>query len=326
MKDYEEKSIDEILDLYGGKSIEELLELVKQRDKHALYEMVWRREELLPGLDKLDQLAWQNFWYEQAADRGNVVAKSKLARIMYENSCEGALTHYRIMAIKYYQDISNAYDEGTLSVDERESGYGAAAKLWLGILLCKGVKDILRDEKKGIELIKKAEELSNNFQKFGFVPLYALGEMYAQGYAQPDEDPTSHDVNKAIKYLEVAIKRAEAQKTDPKEIEITKEYLEHQYKYLKTKEDIEKSEKKCYDDFEQDAKKKAAGLFNLFDEVNETYQLVLKNKSITNRNYADERRKKMMELSDSAKQWFRTYEDAMKRMQELVAQKEWLSA
>ena len=282
---------------YEAMNISDLKEEVKRMNKHALFEMAWRLKEVPEVVDPQEQGVWQVYWYERAAKAGHVDAKSRIARQYFDMSCDGAAVEYRQKAGRYYEELSNDFDNGKLNMDDR--GYGETAKIWLGIILCMGYGWPLRDVNGGMKLIKKAEELTNNLDGYGFNALNAIGVMYAQGYAQPDEDPSRLDLEKAIKYLSVSLEPAKTQKIDKGKIELAEKFLDIVRKNLATKVDM-----------------------SIFDKE----KLILSsNISLAeyNRQKAKERRQTMMELPYNWQQQLNVYEAAIKRLNAHLANIGW---
>ena len=88
----------------------------------------------------------------------------------------------RQKAMRYFQSLTDDFDAGKLNADQMESG--ALAKFWLGIMLCQGYHT-RRDPIIGTAHIKTAEIFFNGFDGFGYKLMSVLGEVYAQGLAQP---------------------------------------------------------------------------------------------------------------------------------------------
>jgi len=279
-------------------NISDLKEEVNNRtNKHAMFEMAWRLNEVPCVVDHMEQNVWRPYWYERAAKAGHVDAKSRIARMYYDMSYDGAAVEYRQKSVKYYKELSDDLDDGKLNRDDM--GYGETAKIWLGILLCMGNGWPLRDVKNGMKLIEKAEELTNSLEGYGFIPLNALGVMYAQGYAQMDEDPSRLDLEKAIMYLSASLEPAKTQKMDKGMVEHAVKYLEIVKKNLATKVDM-----------------------SVFDKEN-----MILSSNITlaefNRLKAKERRETMMKLSYEMQQQLNAYESAIKRLKERLANEGW---
>jgi hypothetical protein len=282
---------------YETMNISVLKEEVKRMNKHALFEMAWRLNEVPEVVDPQEQGVWQTYWYERAAKAGHVDAKSRIARFYYDMSCDGAAVENRKKAYRYYAELSNDFDCENLSKDDR--GFGETAKIWLGILLCMGNGWPLRDVKNGIKFIEQAEKLTNNLDGYGFIPLNAIGTMYAQGYAQPDEDPSRLDLEKAIKYLSASLEPTKTQKIDKNKIELAEKFLDIVRNNLAAKVEM-----------------------SIFDK--EKYMLS-SNTSLAeyNRQNAKERRKKMMELPSEWQQSLNGFEASLKRLREHLANIGW---
>jgi len=272
---------------YEKISNEEVKRLAKQRDKDALYEMVWRFDELMPAKVRdipVERCAWQDYWFEKAANAGHIDAKYSFAQSLINRVMNA---EDRQKAMKYFLSLSDDFDaDKLLNDDDRECGI--IAKLRLGIMLCEGYHT-QRDVRKGVNLINAADSLTNGFAVFGFETLFKLGELYATGLAQQGEEPSIDDLNKAIKYLYSAIKSFNLEKNDARKLDIAKDLLEIQEKRMKEK-------------------------------------MVLKattGKEETNFYGADERRRKIMELSDEAKQRMKADKDALVRLSQRLACEGW---
>jgi len=269
---------------YENMHVKEVQRLAKQGDKEALNEMVWRHGELLPGADAVEQCAWQDFWFEKAADAGHIDAKLRYAQTLINRPMNA---EDRQKAMKYFQSLVNDLDAGKLlSKDDQESGI--IAKLRLGIMLCEGYHTP-RDASKGVKLIETAESLTNGFEGYGFGFMYKLGELYATGLAQAGEEPSITDLEQAIKYLDIAIKRFNPEKSDPRKLDLAKQLFETQKKRIVTKNEI-KTQRGVED---------------------------------TNFHGAEDRRRKMMELSDVMKMRMDADKAALKRIRERLAQEGW---
>ena len=219
---------------YKNLSDSEAQWLAKLSDKEALNEMAYRLE-LLPAAvrnDPVERCAWQDYWWEKAAAAGHVDAKNTYALSLINRVMN---IEDRQNAMGYFQSIVDDFDAGKLSKDEQENGI--IAKLWLGILLCEG-NGTPRDHVKGLELINAAKTLTNNFGGYGFITMSKLGELYAMGYSQDDEEPRIGDLKQAIEFLEIAIKRFNPKKTDPRKLEHVRDLLDVQKKHLEYKKKL----------------------------------------------------------------------------------------
>ena len=287
---------------YETMDISVLKEEVKRMNKHALFEMAWRLNEVLPD-EPIDKNVWRGFWTERAAKAGHADAKYRIAHTFYKISSNGAVIEYRQKAYSYFSELSDDFDCGKL--DEYDMEFGQLAKIWLGIMFCMGYGWPMRDVKKGIKLIEEAENLTNNLDGFVFAPLEALGSMYCQGYAQPDEEPTRSDLKKGIKYLIASIQPPQiknliqevGQEIGQRLIEDAKEYLAIAEENLATKVDMSPSEKE-----------------NLILPSN------ISQAEFT-RLRVKERRERLTEFSYKYQQLINAYEERIKRLKERIASK-----
>jgi len=202
---------------YENTNTSEVKRLAKQGDKDALYEMAWRRE-LMPFPDTgngVENCAWQDYWWEKAAEAGNIEAKGRLARSLINRIINA---DDRQKAHKYLESLVADYNAGKIDKDE-----GEIANLYLGILLCEGYHT-WRDALRGAELIQTAYKLSNGFEGYGFGLLGKIAEIYGQGLAQPDEEPSIADLEKAMKYSDMAIERFNPEKNNPNILEEHRRY------------------------------------------------------------------------------------------------------
>jgi len=209
---------------YERMSPSEVQLLAKRGDKKALYEMAWRME-LMPGNrnNPSESCAWQDFWFEKAANAGYIEAKSRYARSLADRI---PYAEYRQKAVHYFQSIVEDFDAGRFGAEDDRLD-GIISKFYLGIMLCEGYHT-RRDPIKGVELIKSAGVLTNGFEGFGFRLMFALGQMYATGLAQAGEDPTIDDLEQAIKYLDIAVRRFNDGRDDPRRRDIAKQLIETQ--------------------------------------------------------------------------------------------------
>jgi len=56
---------------YENTDIAEVQRLAKQGDNDALYEMAWRMPPEIQK-DPVESCAWQDYWFEKAANAGNI--------------------------------------------------------------------------------------------------------------------------------------------------------------------------------------------------------------------------------------------------------------
>ena len=265
---------------YEKMSASEVQRLAKQGNKDALFEMVWRLELLPPEHrnDPVERCAWQDYWFEKAANAGHVDAKIRYARSLIDRVMNA---EDRQKAMGYFQSLSEDFDAGKLNRDQQQDG--ALAKFWLGIMLCQGYHT-RRDAIKGVELIQAANALTNGFEGFGFVLMYKIGEVYATGLAQPGEEPSIADLEKAIKYLDIAIKRFNPEKNKSEMLDLVKQLLGN----CKGRIEAKKREG-------EDAHFTGAG----------------------------ERRRKMMEISPAARQRMEADKAAFARLSQRLAREGW---
>ena len=275
---------------YEKMSASEVQGLARQGDKDALYEMAWRIE-LLPVGDRdkpVECCAWQDYWCEKAADAGNVEAKARYARSLLDRVMNA---EDRQKALCYFQSLADDFDAGKLNADQMESG--ALSKFWLGIMLCQGYHT-RRDPILGTTHIKTAEIFFNGFDGFGYKLMSVLGEVYAQGLAQPGEEPSIDDLEKAIKYLSIAIERFKPERDDPN----NRGYLQKKIQYL----DIVKKHK-------------------------ESKEVIKRRTGRDNTNLPDgeatERRRKLLEIPPAAQQRMEADKAAFARLRRRLEQEGW---
>ena len=220
----------------------------EQDYKDACCEMIWRFGEsdlMLPEHrgNQVGECAWQDFWFERAADAGHIDAKGTFARsLLIERVID---KEYREKAFLYYQSLVDDFDTNQLIGDDE--GWGPIAKLWLGIMLCEGYHTH-RNAIKGVKLIKEAEKLSEDFKNhgyYGYKALKALGELYATGLVRLDEAPLVADLIQAEKYYTAAIMRFKPERDDPNNrgyLNLTKQFLEKVKERIKDSPPEEKIE------------------------------------------------------------------------------------
>ena len=182
------------MNVYENKSISEVQRLAKQGDKEALFEMRYR----YPDNEEADGRIWAAVWDKKAADRGHIMAKRLYACFLKNIPPSKNFSKNQHDAMTLFESIVKDYNAGKLGEDDIPDGI--IAKKELGIMLCEGVA-IQRDYKRGIELMKSGEKDMQDFG--GLRPNYLkrFGEIYARGYAQEDEEPTSNDLKQAEKYF-----------------------------------------------------------------------------------------------------------------------------
>lgn len=269
---------------YENMNPSEVQRLARQGDKDALYEMAWRMPADVQN-DPVKSCAWQDIWFEKAADAGNNDAKSRYARSLIDRI---PVADDRQKAMKYFESLLADYNAGKLVGDLEIDGI--LAQFWLGIMLCEGYHTP-RDAVRGAKLLESAHSNTNGFEKFGYRFLSKIGEVYATGLAQPGEDPSVSDLEKAIKYLEDAVRKFNPEKDDPNNrgyLQITKEMLELQ------KERIVNS---------------ALMRGDIVIDIGEARK--------------DERRRKMTDISDAARQRVEADKAAIAYLRQQLAQEGW---
>jgi hypothetical protein len=197
---------------YENMNISEVLRLAKQGNGDALFEMAWRLEAMpsdLPVNDPAYRCAWQDYWFERAADTGHIDARSRYARSLINRVFDAEC---RQKAMKYFESLVRDFDAGKLKGDSELDG--VISKLWLGIMLCQGL-GTRRDAVEGAKLLKEADNLTNGFAKFGYEALKNLAETYGQGCTQPGGEPSVDDLRQAIAYQRKAIDRFDPAQNDP---------------------------------------------------------------------------------------------------------------
>ncbi len=266
---------------YEHMNISEVHRLAKQGDKDALYEMAWRMPSDVQK-NPVESCAWQDYWFEKAADAGNIDAKSRYARSLVNRIMNA---EDRQKAMCYFESLVNDFDAGRLVGEQKEDG--ALAKLWLGIMLCQGYHT-RRDAIMGAELIQAAGTYFNGFQGFGYRLMREIGEIYASGLAQIGEEPSVSDLEKAIQYLDIAIMRFNPEKDDPNNrgfLNMTIDMLETQKKRVVNKKQV--------------------------GDTNTTFSA------------ANERREKMMGISDTAHQRLEADKVALARLRQRLSREGW---
>ena len=227
---------------YEQMNIQEVQRLAKQGDRDALYEMAWRME-IMPFPDQgdgIENCAWQDFWWEKAADAGNIDAKSRYARSLINRVFDA---DDRNKAMEYFISLVTDFNAGKFDGDEEKELDGVVAILWLGVMLCQGL-GTLRDADKGAALIKAADEQTKGFADFGFGVLRTLAEVYGQGCAQAGGEPSVDDLRQAAAYQRKAISRFNPERDDPNNRGyrvLAEEYLEHLEKRKEIKESLKDS-------------------------------------------------------------------------------------
>ena len=267
--------------------VDRVKKLAKDRNKNAYYEMAWRLE-LLPAKDRNDPVescAWQDYWFEKAADAGHVDARSRYARSLLDRIMN---EEDRKKAMRYFESLVADFDAGKLNKEQALDG--KISKMWLGVMLCEGYHT-MRDAKRGAELIQAAHSLTDGFKEFGFKSLSKIGEIYASGLAQEGEEPSIADLEKAVIYFELAVKRFKPE-NDP-----------NNRGYLQLNKDLLATCKKRIE-----SKKELKSSIGREDTVFVG---------------AAERRRKMMEISEPARQRMNADKAALARLRERLKREGW---
>jgi len=231
---------------YETMSPPEVQRLAKQGDKDALFEMAYRAD-LLPPEERTREggCAWQDYWWEKAADAGHIAAKGWLARSLIHRIFD---VDARNKAMKYFESLVQDLDAGKFAGNTDNEEDGLLAKLWLGVILCQGFgMGERRDPIRGAQLLRDADSATNGFDGFGFRVLNTLAEVYGQGCAQPGGELLRDDLRQAITYQSKAIACFNPERDDPHDrgyLELAHEYLD----YLK--------------DMKHDAPKDPSGFFD----------------------------------------------------------------
>ena len=269
---------------YENMAIQEVQRLARQGDGDALYEMAWRTE-LMPPEDRNDPIescAWQDYWFERAAATGHIDARSRYARSLKDRIMNA---EDRQKALGLFEGLVADFDAGRLSKDQEIDGI--ISKLWLGVMLCEGFYT-RRDAIRGAKLIKEAHSLTNGFEGFGYKVLSKLGELFESGFAQPSDDHSLSDLEKAVEYKETAIRRFNPERDDPN----NRGYLQIEINML---ENTKKMLANAKDGFIEE----------LSDE------------------YKRERRERLMKISDAAAQRLMADKDALARLRQRSAREGW---
>ena len=264
---------------YQNMNLSEVQRLAKQGDKDALYEMAWRMDSVTQN-NPVESCAWQDYWFEKAADAGNIDAKSRYARSLVDRIMNA---EDRQKAMKYFESLLADYNAGKL-VGEAEID-GILAQFWLGIMLCEGYHT-QRDAVRGAKLLEAAHAKTNGFEKFGYRFHRTIGELYATGLAQISYNPSTTDLDKAIKHLDTAVKRFNPEKDDPNNrgfLQLTEDML-----------DLQKRRRPSHNE-------------------NETIP----------QSEIDEKRRKSMEVSPAAQQRVEADKAALARLRQRLAREGW---
>jgi len=226
---------------YEDMSTSEVQRLARQRNKDALYEMAWR----IPsgyGASPAEHCAWQDYWWEKAADAGHIEAKGRLARSLINRIFD---VDDRNKAMGYFENLVRDLDSGKFAGNKDYEEDGIVAKLWLGIMLCQGFGiGERRDPIRGAKLIREADNGTEGFDGFSFRVLNTLAEVYGQGCAQKGGEPTIDDLRQAIAYQRKAINRFDQKKDDPNNrghLQLANDYLKLMIERKGSKESLKDS-------------------------------------------------------------------------------------
>jgi TPR repeat protein len=223
---------------YENMKVSEVVGLAKQGNGGALFEMAWRFEVMPSEISANDpsyRCAWQDYWFEKAADAGHIDARSRFARSLINRIFDA---DDRKKAMKYFESLAKDFDAGKLNGNEDHKLDGIISKLWLGIMLCQGL-GTRRDASEGAKLLKDADTLTKGFEGFGYGALSKIAETYAQGCVKEGGEPSVDDLRQAISYQKKAIHRFDAKRDDPNNrgfLELAEEYLEKMEQRKKIKE------------------------------------------------------------------------------------------
>ena len=227
---------------YEQMNLAEVQRLAKQGNGDAMFEMAWRPEAKpsgIPSNDPVYNCAWQDFWWEKAANANHSEARDRYARSLLNDRPFDS--EWRQKALGYFEAQVKDFDNGKLKGDLEINGI--IAKLWLGIMLCQGL-GIRRDTATGAKLLREADSLTNGFEKYGYQALSNLAETYGQGWVQENGEPLVDDLRQAISYQRKAIDRFDPQKNDPNNrgfLGLAKEYLRKLEEWKTTKESLKDS-------------------------------------------------------------------------------------
>ena len=267
----------------------EVEELARQRNKDALFKMAWQPPDDVKN-SHMDHLAWQNYWFEKAADAGHVDAKYRYAKSLLAFPLSIV---YRNKAMRLFQSLVNDFDAGKLFSDEDKEA-GSMAKLWLGIMLCEGYLTV-RDAERGVELINAAKDELEDFKDFGLMTLYNIGELYSTGLVDPSEleEPTFDDLVQALAYYDKAIKAYDPERNKREIFELVTKMYDNTEKWIKR------------------VKEQEGGV------------LIFEDTKANRLRYTKERRGKRLELSDKDHKKLDDYSKAIKQLRERLASEGW---
>ncbi len=294
---------------YENLSTLEVQRLAKQGDPEALFEMVWRFELIQPsGQDSpmANILAWKEYWLEKAADKGHVVARRQYGGLLADFGRPFCTAEQysadRKKALGYFESLSKERDI-LAKREENEDLWdvGMVAKIELGIMLCEG-NGTRRDCLEGVKQIEKGVAYIDSVRGLGFNHLHRLGELYAMGYTEPNEEPKSSDLAKAIEYLQRAEQKYTEGKDNPKFLDNVKELLKLQRKAIVSRVSSEKNLESL-----------SVEIKNIFDNEQNTY----------NDKKSKDRREKMGQPLTQMIEMRKQMDDAMHQLRKQLAQQGW---
>ena len=293
-------------------SIERIKAMAKKGDPRALFEMARMDDELLPDNEKNPDgiYAWRLHWLREASRKGDADARLYLVRILLAGPFYGPAHQEAFKWLKSLEDDLSA------SATKGDALWNVAsiAKIEHGTMLCEGLA-IQRDCVKGIRLIKEGIDYSN--QKYGdpgFTSCFCVGELYALGYAQPDEEPTSSDLREAIKYFEEAISLFVQGRDNPQTLNFARQYLDAQKRRLQPKIDMEND----LASFKEEAERPDADPL-----AKELYRTALSAYRASFEPQVEDRRKKRTHVPPEVEQHWKRQEELGRRLAERLAREGW---
>ena len=281
MKEYnknENVNDDTMID-YENMSVAEVQRLARQGDKDALFEMAYR----YPDNEEAPGTVWTAYWMEKAANKGHIFAKRRYADMLLKIRSEKFAENCQ-KAMSLFESLVKDFDDDKLKGDDRS--VGMVAKIELGIMLCEGV-GIPRNHIRGLKLIREGEENMNEIGGMRFAHLVRIGELYAAGYAQEDEDPTRADLVRAIEYLDCGIRNFKSGSDDARMFQHVQQLLDIQEKQLPNKRALEE---------------KRAGLAELPGFPEDMKRAIEQERREYNQKEAKERRKNLEQPTENGRQ------------------------
>jgi TPR repeat protein len=304
----------------GPNEIEQLKGMVRSGNPDVLFGMVRLYDALLPANEKNPDgiTVWALYWMRRASLKDHAEARLRLARLLLDGPFYGP-AHKE--AFEWLKSLENDLNASTVKNDALWE-IGNLAKIEHGIMLCEG-RAIQRDHVKGVKLIKEGLEYSN--QKYGdpgFTSCFQIGELYALGYVQPDEDPTYSDLIEAIKYLEEAKRLFVQGRDNPKYLDFAQKYLDEQKKRLGPRRDLENT----LSSLKQHADEVALDP-NVSEDIKtiamEAYNQALHAYQTDVMQRVEERRRKRTYVSPEVEQRMNMREEMERRLAERLAREGW---